>query len=123
MTQNKRILIVDDDANERESMADLLIEHGFTVLQAANGEEAIATASLERPALVLLDTVMPGMDGHETCRRIKALEGEVPKVVIVTGKIDAVDAVKAREAGCDDYTAKTTAFELLLESIKKLIAG
>ena len=114
------VLIVDDDRTAVKVLSDILMEKGYKVIKAVSGEEAVETARKERPRVVVLDTLLPGIDGHETCRRIKAIKGLDAKVVVTTGKIDAVDATKARAAGADDYVAKTSSFELLLSAVQKL---
>ena len=117
---NKILLVADDDINTRTSLADILEECGYVIIQAANGQEAIEKTRRERPDLVLLDTVMPGIDGIEVCHQIKQVEQLPCKVIIYTGKIDAIDAVKAREAGADEYCIKGNDPALLIETIKKL---
>ena len=116
----KKILLADDEASIRTSLADILEECGYVIIQAANGQEAIEKARREKPDLVLLDTVMPGIDGIEVCHQIKQVELLPCKVIIYTGKIDAIDAVKAREAGADEYCIKGNDPALLIETIKNL---
>ena len=118
----KKIMIVDDQQNVRTILSKILVRKGYYVIEAANGEEALKKAHKEKPDLVLLDTRMPGgPEGIEVCRQIKKEMGLDVKVIIYTGHIDAVDAVRAREAGVDDYCAKTSDFSHLLEAIEKLI--
>ena len=117
----KILLLADDEANIRISLTDILEEYGYEVIQAVNGQEAIEKARRENPDLVLLDTIMPGIGGIEVCRQIKQIEKLPCKVIVYTGKIDAIDAVKARENGADDYCIKGQNPELLLEAIKRLI--
>lgn len=117
----KKILIVDDEANIRAGLVDIFAEEGYQVIEAANGEEGIKLVRKEAPDLVLLDTSMSGIDGIETCHRIKQVEKIDTKVIVYTAKIDAIDAVKAREAGADEYCVKGTNPALLIETVKKLI--
>jgi CheY-like chemotaxis protein len=117
----KTILLVDDEKNVRESLVDVLEDKGYTVIQAESGDEAIDKIRKEKTDLVLLDTQMPGMDGIETCRRIKKVENIDVKIIIYTGKIDAIDAVKAREVGVDDYCVKGSNPVYLFEAIQKLL--
>ena len=121
MAENVKILIVDDEDNARTTLSDILKEYGYQTFEAKTGKEAIEIASKEKPQVVLLDTVMSGIDGYETCRRMKSNKSIETNVIIFTGKVDAVDAFKAREAGADDYCVKTEDFEKLLEAIKKFI--
>ena len=117
----KILLLVDDEINARKSLADILEECGYKIIQAANGQEAIEKARKELPDLVLLDTIMPGIGGIEVCHQIKQVEKLPCKVIIYTGKIDAIDAVKAREAGADEYCIKGNDPALLIKAIKKII--
>ena len=118
----KKILIVDDQQNVRITMSKILVKKGYDVIEAASGEEALEKVRTQRPNLVLLDTRMPGgLEGYEVCRQIKEVKGTDIKVIIYTGYVDAVDAVKARKVGVDDYCAKTGDFLHLLEAIEKLI--
>jgi len=117
----KKILIVDDEGNSRASLADILEKKGYVVIQASNAEEGMDKARNENPDLVLLDTVMPGINGIEACRRIKKVEKLPCKVIIYTGKINAIDAVESRRCGVDDYCMKGRDPSLLLDAIKDLI--
>jgi DNA-binding response OmpR family regulator len=79
-------------------------------------------ASSEKPDLVITDTMMPGIDGFETCRQIRAThDKEEMKIIVTTGAIDAVDAVKARKAGADDYCVKTSDPTQLIAAVRGLI--
>ena len=117
----KKILLADDDTNIRMSLTDILEECGYEIIHAANGQEAVEKVRRENPDLVLLDTIMPGIGGIEVCRQIKQIEKLPCKVIVYTGKIDAIDAVKAREAGADEYCIKGANPALLIETVKKLI--
>ncbi len=118
---SKTILIVDDEANMRIALADVLVECGYKVIKAANGKEALDKVHKENPDLILLDTCLPGIDGDEVCRQIKKVEGLNTKVIVYTGYVDADKADKARASGTDDYIVKTTDISLLLERIKNLL--
>ena len=117
----KTILIVDDEENARLGLSDILEKLGYKTLQALNGQEALEKARQEKPDLVLIDTRMPGTDGIELCRKLKQEEKLPLKVIVYTGKIDAIDAVKARRCGADDYCIKGTAPRLLIETVEKLL--
>lgn len=79
-------------------------------------------AETEKPNLVIIDTLLPDIDGFEVCRRIKAAKGKPsPAVIVITGFIDAVDAVKAKKMGADDYCVKTSDFSQLVGAAKKLV--
>jgi len=119
----KKILIIDDNKEHNTVMSDLLEHSGYkNILVANSGEDGVKKAKNSSPDLVIIDTVLPGIDGIEACKRIREyFRDEKPKIIVMTGFVDAIDAVRAREAGTDDFVVKTTEFGLLLESIKKLI--
>lgn len=119
----KKILIIDDTETDRKILARHLGKAGYgEVVFAATGEDGVKMAQAEQPDLVITDTNMPGIDGFETCRQIReAAEKEHPKIIVTTGAIDAVDAIKARKCGADDYCVKTSDAEKLLAAIKNLI--
>jgi len=85
----ERILVVDDSEANRDVLEESLVDAGYEVIQAAGGEQAIAMFAAQRPHLVLLDVLMPGMDGFEACRRLRALPGgdETP-IVFLTALSD-----------------------------------
>lgn len=118
----KTILIVDDDADVRKNLADIFAEYGHKIIEAETGQEALKKARKNKPDVILLDTKIPGVDGFEICRRIKKIEKLDSKVIVYTGKVDAIDAVKARRMGADDYCVKGAAdFSLLVKAVKQLI--
>lgn len=101
------VLVVDDDPFSRLQMKFALENTGMTVVEAASGREAIQLFTIHWPGLVLLDFVMPEMDGYETCREIRMLPGgSLTPVVIVTGNEDANTIVRAFEAGATDFISK-----------------
>lgn len=105
-----RLLIIDDNEGDAVLIKEIISEAGTdieAIKDARTGEEGLALAEEFKPTAALIDTHMPGIDGFETCRRMKELLGESVKVIIMTGLIDAVDAVKARKMGADDYCVKT----------------
>ena len=101
---SEKILIVDDDQNICELLRLYLDKEGYQTQIAHDGETAIATFESWRPGLVLLDVMMPKMDGWEVCRRIRAL-GDVP-VIMLTAKGETFDKVLGLELGADDYIVK-----------------
>jgi len=121
----KKILIIDDTDTDRKIVARFLNKAGFNeVIFAGNGEEGVKMAETEKPDLVITDTNMPGIDGFETCRQIReAGDKEHPKIIVTTGAIDAVDAIKARKCGADDYCVKTSDAEQLVVAVKNLLGG
>ncbi|MCC6790851.1 MAG: response regulator, partial [Thermomicrobiales bacterium] len=98
------ILIVDDEAIVREVVSQYLTQDGFAVETAADGHEALAQFNAARPDLVLLDLMLPGIDGLEVCRRIRS-QSNVP-VIMVTAKSDEVDTIIGLGVGADDYIGK-----------------
>ena len=103
----KRILVVDDEARVREMIEFRLRQFGYEVLQASNGRDALAVASQERPDLVLLDVMMPELDGFQVCGRLKQNEAtrHIP-VVMLTAKAEAKDVTRAFNSGAVDYVVK-----------------
>ncbi len=104
---SKRILVVEDQEDNRAILRDLLQSVGYELIEAVNGEEALSMAVKHKPDLILMDIQLPVVDGYEATRRIKAepaLKG-IP-VIAVTSYALSGDEEKAREAGCDDYVTK-----------------
>jgi len=117
----KKILIIDDSEQDIKIMRRHLQRVGFVeIADASTADEGFALARSFLPDIVILDTVLPGADGFETCRSIKAMEGVNAKVIMTTGNIIAVDALKAKEAGADEYCGKTSDGAQLLEVIGNL---
>ena len=119
----KKILIIDDNEQDRKIMKRFLNRAGYEhILMAETGEEGVKAAESRKPDLVIIDTLLPGIDGFEACRRIRETHGPAtPKIVMITGSVDAVDAVKARTVGTDDYCVKTRDYAPLIEAVAKLL--
>ncbi|MFI5820527.1 response regulator transcription factor [Streptomyces rishiriensis] len=100
----KRVLVVDDDPTVSEVVAGYLDRAGFAVDVAADGPTAVAQAALRKPDLVVLDLMLPGMDGLEVCRRIRAT-APLP-VIMLTARGDEEDRILGLEVGADDYVTK-----------------
>ncbi len=116
----KKILVVDDEEVTVELAKKFLEGHGFEVVTAKNGEEAIEKAIDEHPDLILLDVVLPGLDGFEVCSRIKAdkrFEG-VPVLMFTARGFDQ-DIRRGREVGADDYIVKPLSGSALIATIQK----
>jgi two-component system cell cycle response regulator DivK len=118
----KRILVVEDQEDNRQILRDLLTNAGFDMVAAENGEEAIASAQASRPDLILMDIQLPILDGYEATRRIKADPHlkSIP-IIVVTSYALSGDEEKARLAGCDDYVAKPFSPRQLLAKIKEYV--
>jgi DNA-binding response OmpR family regulator len=105
--QHARILVVDDRPEGRKLLTLRLLQMGHVVRQAESGAQALALAEAEAPDLVLLDVLMPGMDGLQTCRRLREMRAlrAVP-IVLVTSLDAPEDCVRGLEAGADDFIIK-----------------
>lgn len=101
---SQRILVVDDDTALAEMIGIVLESEGFDVSFCADGTEALGAFRESRPDLVLLDLMLPGIDGIEVCHRIRR-ESDIP-VIMLTARSDTLDVVTGLEAGADDYVAK-----------------
>ena len=119
----KKILIIDDNEQDRKIITRFLNKAGYDdVITAELGEAGIEAAVKEKPDVIITDTVMPDIDGFEVCRRVREAKlNPEPKIIVITGTIDAVDAVEAKKAGADDYCAKTSAPVQLVETVKQFI--
>lgn len=118
----KQILIVEDTADNRQIMRDLLSSAGYELLEAQNGEEGVAMAKAHRPDLILMDIQLPIIDGYEATRRIKG-DPELARtpIIAVTSYALSGDEAKTRAAGCDDYVAKPFSPRQLLLKVRELI--
>ena len=114
-----RILLVDDEQNIRELAALYLEKEGFTVDFAADGREAIQRFQQVQPNLVLLDVMMPGMDGFEVCRELRR-ESDVP-VLMLTARSEDVDKIVGLELGADDYMTKPFNPRELVARVKAIL--
>ena len=119
---SKKILLVDDDPGEHLIIVPFLSEAGYSVISAKNGEQALHLALDERPDLIILDVIMPGIKGRDLCRKMKAYEvlKNIP-VIFLTAK-DSEDDVKAElEAGAVAHLTKPVNPADLLQTIKGII--
>ncbi|HMG53948.1 MAG TPA: response regulator [Kofleriaceae bacterium] len=118
-----RILIVDDNATNLKLVAYLMRNHGYTVETALDAESAIDSIRINRPDVILMDIQLPGIDGLELTRRLKA-DGATRDIVIVAVTAYAMkgDQAKALAAGCDDYITKPIDTRTLPETIARHLA-
>ena len=122
MNNPPRILVVDDNATNRDIITTRLETHGYETLQAANGEEALAAVKQHRPDLVLLDVMMPKVDGIEACRRLKG-DATLPflPIILVTAKVDSKDIVAGLDAGADEYLTKPVDQAALVARVRSVL--
>ena len=119
-----RILIVDDSPTEMYKLTDMLKRHGYDVLQAVNGADGVALARLEKPDAVLMDIVMPGLNGFQATRQLtKDPETSAIPVIVVTTKDQETDMVWATRQGAKGYLTKPVDEEKLILLLKKLLAN
>ncbi len=110
------ILVVDDDSQIRRVMRNALSSHGYTIIEARNGEEALKTVRAERLDLIILDLNMPDMDGIEVCRETRVVSN-LP-IIMLTVRSAEKDKVRALDAGADDYVVKPFGIDELLARIR-----
>ena len=122
MNVSRRVLVVDDDEDNRLVLSDRLAAEGFEVHEARDAEEGLKLAETLRPDLILMDLWLPGIDGYEATRRIKAHRdlARIP-VIAVTSYALKGDDDKAAEAGCDGYLAKPYDPVALIETIRRYL--
>ena len=116
----ERLLLVDDEENLR-SMLDAALRHsGFDVVPVATGRAALDAVKTERPALIVLDVMLPDIDGFEVCRRLQT-EGDRTPVLFLTARDATEDAVRGLTLGGDDYLVKPFSLEELVARIAELL--
>jgi len=115
----QKILLVDDEANIRDLNAMYLEKEGFSVEHATNGVEAISRFEQVQPQLVVLDVMMPGMDGFEVCRELRR-ESDVP-ILMLTARSEDVDKIVGLELGADDYMTKPFNPRELVARVKRIL--
>jgi len=114
------ILIVDDEASIRKSLEGVLSDEGYSCALASDGVDALAQLRSLHPSLVLLDIWMPGMDGIETLRRMKAAHPETP-VIMMSGHATISTAIKATKVGASDFIEKPLELDLVLNAIRRAL--
>ena len=118
-----KILLVEDNEMNRDMLSRRLMRKGFEVVIAVDGEQAVAMAQSEAPALILMDMSLPIFDGWEATRRIKAApETKSIPVIAFTAHAMSGDREKSLEAGCDDYDTKPIELPRLISKIEALLA-
>ncbi len=115
-----RILVVDDDRAVRESLRRSLSFNGYTVDTAGDGLEALEKVIADRPDLLVLDVMMPRLDGLEVCRRLRSAGDDLP-ILVLTARDSVSERVAGLDAGADDYLPKPFALEELLARLRSLM--
>lgn len=119
-TPFSKILVIEDEPTIRSGLEDNLALEGYQVLTSENGQSGLELFKLESPDLVILDVMMPGIDGLEVCRQIRALKKSTP-IIMLTAKCGEVDKVVGLELGADDYLTKPFAMRELFARIKAVL--
>jgi two-component system, cell cycle response regulator DivK len=117
-----RILVVEDQADNRRILHDLLSSVGYEILEAVTGDEGVTLATTQQPDLILMDIQLPGMDGYEATRRIKADPAlhHIPIIAVTSYALSGDDA-QAFAAGCDSYVAKPFSPRALLAKVREYL--
>ena len=122
MAVKRTILVVEDEKDIRELIRFHLEQDGYAVREAESGESALTIVAAQRPALVVLDLMLPGIDGLELCRRLRGAEGTRARpVIILTAKATEVDRVLGLEFGADDYVTKPFSPRELVARIRAVL--
>jgi two-component system OmpR family response regulator len=120
MGETQRVLVVDDEPNIRDLVAVALRFHGFAPVTVATGEEALRDVRAERPDLVVLDVMLPDVDGFEVCRRMRAEGHDVP-VIFLTARDTPSDTVTGLTLGGDDYVTKPFSIDALVARVRAVL--
>lgn len=115
-----KILIIEDDPTISEGLASGLSFHGFTVFTAGSSEQGLALVKEKKPDLIILDIMLPGLDGFEACKRIRAEDSRTP-VIMLTAKSQESDKLLGFELGADDYVAKPFSARELIARVKAVL--
>jgi two-component system cell cycle response regulator DivK len=119
---SKRVLAVEDQEDNMQILRDAIVNAGYEIIEAENGEQALALAAKHRPDLILMDIQIPIIDGYEATRRIKADPAlrSIPIIAVTSHALDDGER-KARAAGCDDFVAKPYSPRQLLAKIRQVL--
>jgi len=116
----RQVLVVDDDEKITSMLRRSLTFEGYEVLTANNGQVALQTMMVKEPHLIILDVMMPEVDGWEVCRRLRDAGSQIP-ILMLTAKDEVKDRVKGLDLGADDYLVKPFALEELLARVRALL--
>src|ERR1700751_301313 len=117
---SKRILVVEDQPDSRRIIRDMLAPTDFEIIEAENGEEALAAIAKQRPDLILMDIQLPIMDGYTATRRIK--DDPALRAIPIVAVTSYVEDEKARAAGCDEYVPEPYSPRQLLAKIRQYLS-
>lgn len=122
MPDGKLVLLVEDNPHNRKIFSGMLTHHGFRVREAETGEIALTSVVEQRPDLILMDLSIPGIDGWECTRRLKAdpATAAIP-IIALTAHAMRGDEERARAAGCDGYLSKPISPKLVVEEVRKFL--
>jgi DNA-binding response OmpR family regulator len=122
MEPRRRVLIVDDEPNIVLSLEFLLRQQGYEVSVAPNGEEALAAAARQPPDLVVLDVMLPGLDGFEVCRRLRERPEHADlRILLLTARGRDAERVRGLEEGADAYVTKPFSTRELMKTVAELL--
>ncbi|MCK4765872.1 MAG: response regulator transcription factor [Candidatus Aminicenantes bacterium] len=116
----KKILIIEDDKTIIEGLEDTFSFHDFQVFTAVSGSEGIRLFKEKKPRLVILDIMLPGIDGFEVCKKIKSIDPGIP-VIMLTAKSQESDKLLGFELGADDYVTKPFSIKVLVARVKAVL--
>lgn len=118
----KKILVVEDSATQRKIICKMLVQNGYRILEASDGYEALSIVGHERPDLILLDIIMPGIDGYKVMASIKELPGmaNVP-IIMLTSRDKLIDKMRGKVSGTNEYLTKPFKSEELMGKIDKYL--
>lgn len=117
--EKERILVIEDSEQDRQLAVALLKREGYEVIEASSGEEGLQLVDSAHPNLILLDLMLPGIDGLEVCRQVRA-KREIP-IIMVTAREDEVDKVVGLELGADDYVVKPFGTRELIARVRAML--
>ena len=121
-TERAKILVIDDEPNIVQTLQDRLEMNDYRVVTASNGREGLEKASSEKPDIILLDVIMPIMDGHEMLEHLrKSEDGKDISVIMLTARSQNQDIARANACGIDDYIVKPFDLSELLEKIENIL--
>ncbi|MEN9221278.1 MAG: response regulator, partial [Thermostichus sp. BF3_bins_97] len=120
LSASPTVLLVDDDPSTRVYLAHLLTHEGYQVVEAEDGDQALLLFGQTQPQIALLDALMPGMDGFECCRRLQALDADLP-CLMITSLDDQASVDKAFAAGASDYITKPIHWPVMRQRMHHLL--